>query len=148
MSETIRDAITAASSYLTEHPDEARYTDSTATATLTGGLAVTVTGPDGATVSTDMPASVGGTGTAPSPGWLMRAAQASCLATLIGMRAAHEGILFGRVQVVVDSESDDRGILGLDPDIPAGPLSCRARVSFEGSTANREEIEEMVRWAD
>ncbi len=80
----IREAVNAAVSYLGEHPDEAGYTDSVAVAVLERGLAVTVTGPDGASVRTDMPKSVGGSGAAPSPGWLLRAAQASCLATLIG----------------------------------------------------------------
>jgi len=75
-----------------------------------------------------MPGSVGGGDAAPSPGWLFRAALASCEATLIAMRAAGAGIDLERLQVVVDSESDDRGILGLAGDVPAGPLSVRVRV--------------------
>jgi hypothetical protein len=63
--DAMRDAIQAASEYLTEHPDEARYTDSPATATLDSGLVVHVTGPGGATIVTDMVPSVGGTATAP-----------------------------------------------------------------------------------
>ena len=43
--ESIRSAIQGASAYLTDHPDEAAYTDSVATASLRGGLLVTVTGP-------------------------------------------------------------------------------------------------------
>ena len=35
----INDSIEAAVAYLTEHPDEARYTDSAATATLEEGVA-------------------------------------------------------------------------------------------------------------
>jgi len=141
----IGDAISAAVGYVTEHPDEARYTDSEATAILRKGLAVTVTGPDGATVHTDMPTSVGGRGAGPSPGWLLRAAQASCLATLIAMRAAQLGVECGPIEVVVDSESDDRGILGIDDSIPSGPLSSRARVqvSVAGSS-----LEDLVSWAD
>ena len=141
----IQDAISGAVAYLTAHPDEARYTDSSATATLTRGLAVTVAGPDGATVRTDMPKSVGGQGAAPSPGWLLRAAQASCLATLIAMRAAQLGLGHGPIEVVVDSESDDRGILGIDDSVPAGPLSSRARVSVTMTDASPQEL---VRWAD
>ena len=56
----IRSSIDAATEYLTEHPDEARYTDSAATATLVGGLQIRVGGPAGETLITDMPASVGG----------------------------------------------------------------------------------------
>jgi organic hydroperoxide reductase OsmC/OhrA len=144
----IRDAIKAASSYLTEHPDEARYTDSAATAILTEGLAVTVTGPDGATVHTDMPKSVGGNGAGPSPGWLLRASQASCLATLIAMRSAQLGLEPGPIEVVIDSESDDRGILGIDELVPAGPLSARARVRVKLASGSRTELVEMISWAD
>jgi hypothetical protein len=103
----IRDALAQASAYLTTHPNEARYTDSAATAVLESGLAVTVQGPNGASVATDMPKSVGGGDGAPSPGWLLRAAQAGCLATLIALRAAQQGIDLDRIEVIVDSESDD-----------------------------------------
>jgi uncharacterized OsmC-like protein len=147
MSNGIRDAVIAAEKYLTEHPDEARYTDNEARAVLSGGLAVSVVSPEGFSVSTDMAPSVGGGGTAPSPGWLLRAAQASCLATFIALRAAREGLAVTRVEVIVDSESDDRGTLGLDDSLPAGPISSRARVRIE-SDAPRDQLEAIVRWAD
>ena len=63
-----------AGAYLTEHPDEARYTDSLATARVESGLRVVVDGPAGERLETDMPAGVGGAGSAPSPGWFLRAA--------------------------------------------------------------------------
>ena len=122
--------------YLREHRSEARYTDSAATAVLGDGLRVTVTGPDGASLTTDMPKSIGGRGESPSPGWFLRAAQASCLATLIGMESARRGVTLHRVEVVVESESDDYGILGMDDSVPAGPLSSKAtvRIETDGST--------------
>ena len=58
---------------------------------------------------------VGGGGPAPSPGWLLRAANASCIATLIAMRAAELGARLDGLEVVVDSESDDAGLLDIDP---------------------------------
>ena len=111
---TIRMAIQAASEYLAEHPEQARSTDGAASASLVDGLVVRVTGPSGASITTDMVQSVGGTATAPSPGWLLRAAEASCVVTLIAMRAAMLGITLDTLDVTVDSESDDRGILGID----------------------------------
>ena len=122
--------IQGAVDYLTANPAEARYTDSPATARLTdpGGLQVTVEGPDGASLATDMPTSVGGANSAASPGWFLRAAAAACVATLIGMRAAHVGVELDSVEVTVDSESDDRGILGIDDTVPAGPLSTRVAI--------------------
>src|SRR5438477_644240 len=92
MTTDIGDALSQAVDYPREHRSEARYTDSAATAVLVDGLRVTVTGPDGASLTTDMPKSIGGRGESPSPGWFLRAAQASCLATLIGMEAARAGV--------------------------------------------------------
>ena len=144
--ETIRQAILAASDYLGQHPDDARATDSAATASLVDGLIVRVTGPDGATITTDMVPSVGGTATAPSPGWLLRAAEASCVATLIAMRAAVLEISLDVLEVTVDSVSDDRGILGLDPNVPAGPLHGRVAVRLTSSRAEPAALEAIARW--
>jgi uncharacterized OsmC-like protein len=142
----IRSAILGASEYLTQHPEEARSTDSAAIATIVDGLVAQVTGPSGASIRTDMVPSVGGTATAPSPGWLLRAAEASCVATLIAMRAAVLGITLDELEVTVDSESDDRGILGLDDGVPAGPLSGRVVVRLTSAGADPATLEEIARW--
>ena len=144
----ISKSIESARHYLAEHPEEARYTDSAASAVIEDGLRCRVDGPNGATVYTDMPAGVGGESTAPSPGWLLRAGQASCEATLIMMRAAELGILLQRVEVVVDSESDDRGLLAMDDDVPAGPLSSRTRVRITADGVEPQVLHELVEWAD
>jgi uncharacterized OsmC-like protein len=144
--EAIQSAIRAASDYLTAHPDEARSTDSAAVATLVDGLVVRVTGPSGASMTTDMVPSVGGTASAPSPGWLLRAAESSCVATLIAMRAAMLGIALDAVEVTVDSESDDRGLLGIDDAVPAGPLSGRVSVRLTAAGVDPATLEEVARW--
>jgi len=128
----IKGSIEGAVAHLTEHLDEAGYTDSLATATLRDDLRAEVRGPNGESTVTDMASAVGGLGELPSPGWLLRAAVASCVATVIGMEAARDGVSLGRVEVEVDSESDDRGILGMDPGVPAGPASMSVRVRIEG----------------
>jgi len=145
----IGDAVARASAYLAEHPDEARYRDSVATATLGRNLRVDVTGPGGEKVSTDMPRGIGGEATVPSPGWLFRAATASCVASLIGIRAATLGLDLdpGDVEVAVDSESDDRGILGLDDDIAAGALSMKVVVRISDGSVGHEAREAIARWA-
>jgi uncharacterized OsmC-like protein len=142
----IRDAIQAATAHLSAHPDDARSTDSAAIATVVDGLVVRVSGPDGATLTTDMVASVGGTASAPSPGWLLRAAEASCVATLIAMRAAVLEIALDTLEVTVDSESDDRGILGIDQTVPAGPLTGRISVRIEAAGIEPTTLEEVARW--
>jgi uncharacterized OsmC-like protein len=142
----IQRAILAASEYLAQHPEEARSTDSAATAALVEGLVVRVTGPSGATITTDMVPSVGGTASAPSPGWLLRAAEASCVVTLIAMRAAMLGITLDTLEVTVDSVSDDRGLLGIDDDVPAGPLSGRVAVRLTAAGVDATTLEDMARW--
>ena len=143
----IRTAIEGAVAYLMAHPDEAAYTDGAATARLEAGLRAVTTGPGGESVATDMVAAVGGGGTAPSPGWLVRAAAASCVVTLIAMRAEMLGVTLTDLEVTVDSRSDDRGILGLDPAIPAGPSSIRVAVGASAAGASRDDLDRLVHWA-
>lgn len=144
---SIADAVSRASAYLAEHPEEARYRDAPARARLAAGLVVEVTGPNGERLTTDMPAGIGGTATAPSPGWFLRAATASCVASLVGIRAAATGVVLRSVDVEVDSESDDRGILGLDPTIPAGALSTKVVVSIDAPGLDHEALEALAAWA-
>ncbi len=144
--ERIRTAIGSAVEYLTEHPADALSIDSAAVATVVDGLVVRVAAPDGTTIETDMVPSVGGTASAPSPGWLLRAAEASCVATLIAMRAAQLGITLGVLEVTVDSESDDRGILGIDESVPAGPLTGRVRIRLAADGVAAATLEEIAHW--
>jgi uncharacterized OsmC-like protein len=145
----IGDAVVRASGYLSAHPEEARYRDSEARASLVDGLLVEVVGPGGESMRTDMPRGIGGTASVPSPGWYFRAAAASCVASLIGIRAAMIGLALpaGSVEVVVDSESDDRGILGLDDAIPAGALSLKVVVSLRGGSVDSAAFGAVARWA-
>jgi uncharacterized OsmC-like protein len=143
----IREAIERATSYVAGHPEEAVYTASQATAVVESGLRVRVTGPADESAVTDMVTSVGGGGSAPSPGWLLRAAIASCVATIAAMRAAQLGYALGSLEVEVDSVSDDRGILGIDESVPAGPLSVRIAVRSTAPDVGRAEIESLVGWA-
>jgi uncharacterized OsmC-like protein len=147
--ERIGEAVRGAREYLTSHPDEAAYIDSPANARLESGLRVSVQGPDGASVSTDMPASVGGGGSAASAGWLMRAAHAACVATLVAMRAAEKGVRLTRLEVAVDSDSDDRGILGVDAAqaVPPGPIRTRVRISLAANGASEEGLHLIATWA-
>jgi uncharacterized OsmC-like protein len=147
VTDAIRDAIEGASAYLAEHPDEARYTDSLATARVTDGLRVRVDGPNGEALETDMPAAVGGSGSLPGPGWFFRAAMAACVASLATMRAAQLGRAGFGCEVDVDSESDDRGILGVDRSVPGGPLSVRIRVRMVAGNLRLDELEELAVWA-
>ena len=144
---TVGEAIRGAVEYLSANRADARATDSTVVARLDERLKVTVTAPDGRQVTTDMVESVGGTDAAVSPGWLFRAALASCDTTLIAMRAAMLGVELTDVEVTVDSESDDLGILGIDDTVPAGPLSVRTRVRVSAKDGDPAALRELVEWA-
>lgn len=147
MTDAIRAAIETASAYLIDHPDDARYVDSLARARLVGGLRVRVEGPGGESLDTDMPSAVGGSGSAPSPGWYFRASVAACVASLATMRAAQLGWTGFGCEVDVDSQSDDRGILGLDASVPAGVLSMRIALRITAEGRGLEQLEELAVWA-
>jgi uncharacterized OsmC-like protein len=143
----IRDAMASVAEHFSAHPEDANSEDKPATAALESGLRIRVEGPGSWSVTTDMPAALGGRGTAPSPGWLRRAAQAACEATMIAIRAAQEGISLERLHVTVGSVSDDRGMLGL-ADVPAGPTGSWARIEVSARGASREKLREIVLWAE
>jgi uncharacterized OsmC-like protein len=144
----IQQSIAGVIKYLAAHPEECRYTDAAATAVVEEGLRCRAAGPNGATVVSDMPEAIGSGGAAPSPGWLLRAALANCDATVIAMRAAQVGVTLTTLEVTVDSVSDDRGLLGMDDAIPAGPLSVRTRVRVGAEGTTLEQLQEIVEWAD
>jgi uncharacterized OsmC-like protein len=145
--EAIRTAIETAAAYLGEHPDAAISTDAEAIAVCEEGLRFRIEGPKGA-LTTDMATSVGGGASAPTPAWLMRAALASCDATLVAMEAARAGVELSELKVTVDSESDFRGVLGVDDSVNAGPRSIRTRIEVASANASEEQLRAIVERAE
>lgn len=145
----IRQSIEGVVKFFEENPQKGRINDTAAVAVVEEGLRCRASGPRGAVLLSDMPRSVGGGGAAPTPGWLLRAALANCDATVIAMRAAQLGIVLTMLEVSVDSESDDRGLLGIGNDpVPAGPLSMRVRVRIAADDIAPEQLREIVEWAE
>jgi len=128
----IREAIERLSTAIRAEPAKARSKNAPATARLTEGLKSDVTGPNLERVVTDMPSPMGGGASAPNPAWLLRAGMASCAATVIAMRAARLGIALTALEVTVESDSDLRGILGLDEKVSAGLNPMRTKVRISG----------------
>lgn len=143
----IREAIEHLSAAISADPAKARAKNVPATARLTEGLKCEVTGPQGQRLMTDMPPAMGGTASAPNPGWFLRSALASCTATVIAMRAAKLGVTLETLEVTVESDSDHRGILGLDEKISAGQAVVRTTVRIRGN-AEAHRLREIVAWAD
>lgn len=149
MSDTrIQEAIARVTQYFADNPDKGAVSDKAAVATVQGGLVCRAEGPNGATLISDMPKTVGGGGSAPTPGWFLRAALANCDATVIAMRAAQLGVELAHIEVAVDSTSDDRGIFGLGNGVPPGPQTIRVRVTIEGKGASAQQLREIVEWAE
>ena len=128
-------------------PSVARVRNPPARAMLTQGLKCRVTGPAGEHVETDMSPALGGDGSSPSPGWLFRAASAACCLTVIAMRAARLGIDLTTLEVLVTSDGDTRGMLGLD-EISAGYSAMQTEVRIGAKDATPEQLTELVHWAD
>jgi len=146
--QAIRAAIENAAKVIAENPDKARVKNAPATASFAGGLKFNLAGPNGEAVTTDMPKRIGGEGGVPQPGWLMRAALASCTGTVIAMRAAQLGVALTQLDVTVESQSDNRGMLGLDEAVSAKLFSIRMRVGIRADQTPPAELEAIVRWGD
>jgi uncharacterized OsmC-like protein len=130
-----------------QKPGLALQADAEARASLSGGLSLEVRHPAGHLVRTDMPSVLGGGGQEVAPGWLMRAGLASCTATVIAMRAERLGIKLTRLHVTASSHSDARGLLGLDPSVPAGPLDIALHVDVAAENADDARLADIVAWA-
>jgi uncharacterized OsmC-like protein len=57
------------------------------------------------------------------------------------------GVELTEVQVTIDSESNDHGILGIDESVPAGPLSVRTRVRVAAKDVDDQSLRDLVEWA-
>jgi uncharacterized OsmC-like protein len=143
----VREAIERTKAMIAADSSKAKTKIIPATARFTGGVTCEVTGPHGERLATDMPPAMGGRAGGANPGWLLRGALASCTATVIAMRAAALGIRLQRLEVTVESDSDARGILGMDERISAGLQAIRTKVKIQGDAAD-EDLRALVAWAD
>lgn len=92
----------------------------------------------------DMPAGVGGNGSAPTPGVYGRAALGCCLAIGYMMKAAELEIPISNLEVVVEADFNDGALLGTaDKNIPPGYLEIRYIINIE-SDASEETIMQLV----
>lgn len=136
-------ALQRVGSVLRRRPEAGLQDDAPATARWDGGTRVVASHANGAQVLTDMPGELGGSGDRVTPGWLLRAALASCTATCIAMAAAAQGIELETLELRASSRSDTRGLLGIaDADgepVSAGPrdMQVLVRISARGVSAQR-----------
>jgi uncharacterized OsmC-like protein len=130
------------------NPEKARAKYAPATATLADGLKCSVTGPSGESLATDMGKAMGGDASAPNPGWYFRASIAACCSTAIAMNAARRGINLTALEVTVEADGDNRGILGMDESVSAGHGALRTNVKIASDNASPEQLQDLVRFAE
>jgi uncharacterized OsmC-like protein len=78
-----------------------------------------------------LPAAYGGSGAAPNPGVLGRAALASCIALGIGMWAASLDVPLDALTVDVEADYDSRGELGVSDEVVPGYTAVRYVIRAE-----------------
>ncbi len=144
----IQEAVKGVMQYYTENPDKAVSADKVATSIVEAGLRCRATGPGDWELLSDMSKGIGGDASAPTAGWLMRAALANCDATMIALRAAELGLQLTTLEVTVGSTSDDRGLLQMDDSIPAGPLKIWTQVKIGAKGISEEKLRDIVGWAE
>jgi uncharacterized OsmC-like protein len=142
-----RGALERAQRIFLERPAAARKAGATATAAWRNGLLCEITGPGSENAVTDMPEPMGGSGSGPSPGWLLRAGMASCAATSIAMRAAMLGIELKQLEVSVNNESDARGIVGI-PNAPTAFDNMRMSIKIGANGVEEYRLRELATWAE
>ncbi len=145
---SISDALQKVSDVFVADPEKAHTKGTPATARLVEELRFEVTGPTGEIAFTDMPAALGGAASAPAPGWLLRGAIASCTATVIAMRAARIGVHLTTLETTVESEQDQRGLLGLDEGVSAAFTTMRIRVRIGADNVAPDDLRALATWGD
>jgi hypothetical protein len=64
------------------------------------------------------------------------------------MRAARLGIELSKLEVAVESDGNNQGIIGLDDRISAGMSGLRTTVQIAACNCAQAELDELVIWAD
>lgn len=141
-------ALQRVESVLRRRPATGLHDDAPATARWNGGVRVVSSHENGTQMLTDLSRELGGSGKHVTPGWLFRAGLASCATTTIVMAAIAEGIELETLEVVANSRSDTRGLLGMaDADgktVNAGPLDMQLLVKISAPGISPERLRALV----
>jgi len=148
-SQKIAAAMQRVESVLRRRPEIGLHEDAPATARWERGTRVVSSHDNGAQLVTDMPTELGGGGDQVTPGWLFRAALASCFATRIAMEAAAAGIELTMLEVMASSRSDTRGVFGMAEVsgklIGAGPRDVQLFVKISATGVAAERLQSLVK---
>lgn len=138
-----REAQLRAISVYTKRPETARIVNR-GSALVRDGLSCLYE-QDGHQICLDMPNAIGGGGEGPTPGFFARAAICGCVAIGIKMTATREGIALEAVNVGIEQDWDNRGVLAMDGVYPA-PSDTRIAIEITSSEPEAA-VEDMVQRA-
>jgi uncharacterized OsmC-like protein len=82
-------------------------------------------------LTADLPPSMGGDDSGPSPSTLLRAALSSCVAMGVKMWAARKDVVIDRVEVTVETDVDARGQFGVADEVAPGFEDVRVRIHVD-----------------
>lgn len=99
------------------------------------------------TMELDLSKEFGGGGTTNSAGFHVRAALGACLAQGYHVWAAVLGVPINHLSIELHADSDMRGNLGIDKDIPRSYIAIRYVVNID-SPASRAKVEELIEKGD
>lgn len=138
-----RDAQLRAIGLFSKRPEAAQVLNC-GTAEVREGLQCTYE-QDGHHLVIDMPTAIGGSDEGFAPGFYGRAAICGCLAIGIKMTATREDIRLEVVQVGIEQDWDNRGVLAMDG---ANPVPSDTRIAIEvASSEPNDVLEDMIRRA-
>jgi uncharacterized OsmC-like protein len=147
-SQEIAAAMQRVESVLKRRPEVGLHDDAPAIARWESGTRVVSSHTNGTHLLTDMPAELGGSGDQVTPGWLVRAGLASCLATRIAMGAAAAGFELATLEVSAGSRSDARGLLGMPEAsgarVGAGPRDVQVLVRIAAPGVSPERLRSLI----
>jgi uncharacterized OsmC-like protein len=147
-SQEIAAAMQRVEAVLRRRPEAGLHDDAPATARWESGARVVSSHANGTRLLTDMPTELGGSGDQVTPGWLLRAGLASCLATRIVMSAAAAGFELAVLEVVASSRSDARGLLGMREasgnPVCAGPRDIQVLVRIAAPGVSPERLRILI----
>lgn len=147
-SQEIAAAMQRVESVLKRRPEVGLHDDAPAIARWESGTRVVSSHANGTQLLTDMPTELGGIGEQVTPGWLVRAGLASCLATRIVMGAAAAGVELAMLAVSASSRSDARGLLGMpEPSgtpVCAGPQDMQVLVRITAPGVSPERLRFLI----
>lgn len=141
----IKTAIDRTVKVFEQKPSVARVTRK-ATARLVGGLKTEVQEGEFKLIS-DMPEAVGGSNAGPNPGAFARMSLGACLVQGYAMWLSREDVPFDDINVEVEGDLDQAGMLGVNDGVSPGHDALRVKINVT-SQAPLAEIERVMELAD